>query len=120
MLKALARLAQMPIHSPLRLIPSSSGITSECEPRTNPAAGSPESETRMLSRSYTPTGFSQRSAAQRRLRRSAASRRLFCSTNGCATFMLPDPDGASATCPICGKSRRLSAAPLRPVVARPH
>jgi hypothetical protein len=72
----------------------------------------------MLSRSFTASGFSQRSAAQRRLRRSAAARRLFCSTNGCATFMLVSDDGTSATCPICGNTRRLSALPQP--VARPH
>lgn len=62
----------------------------------------------MLSRTFT-AGFSQRSVAQRRLRRSAANRRLFCSTNGCATYMLPDESGSTASCPICGSTRRLSA-----------
>jgi hypothetical protein len=89
------------------------------EPRTHTAGGSPESDTRMLSRSFTQTGFSQRTAAQRRLRRSAASRRLFCSTNGCTTFMLPDPSGSGATCPICGSTRRLALSVAQPA-ARPH
>jgi hypothetical protein len=118
MLRELARMAQMPKDVPLRPIPSSSGHSSQCEPRTNPAAGSRESDTRMLSRSFTPAGFSQRSVAQRRLRRSAASRRLLCNTNGCATFLLPDPSGSAASCPICGSTRRLSAA-AQPA-ARPH
>ncbi len=30
---------------------------------------------------------------------------LFCSTNGCATFLRPDPRTNVATCPICGMSR---------------
>ncbi len=63
----------------------------------------------MLSRTFSTAGMSQRSAAQRRLRRSAATRHLFCSTNGCTTYMLPDVSGTSATCPICGSRRRLAA-----------
>lgn len=53
-----------------------------------------------------PADMSRRSHAQRRLRRSA-SRRLFCSTNGCTTFLVPDEDGHTATCPVCGLQRRL-------------
>jgi membrane protease subunit (stomatin/prohibitin family) len=62
----------------------------------------------MLSRSHnTPVALGQRAAAQRRLRRSAASRHLFCSTNGCTTFMDVDPSGQVATCHICGNRRWL-------------
>ncbi len=61
----------------------------------------------MLHRSpHTTTNISRRSHAQRRLRR-AAVHRLFCSTNGCPTLLVPDADGRSATCPICGLERRL-------------
>jgi hypothetical protein len=64
----------------------------------------------MLTRSpNTPAALGQRAVAQRRLRRSAASRHLFCSTNGCPTFMDVDASGEVATCHICGNSRRLSA-----------
>jgi hypothetical protein len=48
----------------------------------------------------------RRAQAQRRLRR-AAGRRLFCSTNGCTTYLVPDADGRRATCPICGLHRSL-------------
>jgi hypothetical protein len=60
----------------------------------------------MLHRTPPTTDISRRSHAQRRLRR-AASHRLFCSTNGCPTYLVPDEDGRSATCPICGLQRRL-------------
>ena len=41
---------------------------------------------------HTPTDISRRSHAQRRLRR-AAAQRLFCTTNGCTTFLVPDEEG---------------------------
>jgi hypothetical protein len=45
----------------------------------------------------------------RRLRRrSTATNRLFCSTNGCASFLEIDTDRHIATCPVCGYERRLS------------
>jgi DNA-directed RNA polymerase subunit RPC12/RpoP len=44
----------------------------------------------------------------RRLRRrQATTHRLFCSTNGCASFLELDPEGRVATCPICGYRRLL-------------
>jgi hypothetical protein len=46
-------------------------------------------------------------AARRRIRRVSATNRLFCNTNGCATFMQPDQSGTSATCPICGARRTI-------------
>lgn len=63
----------------------------------------------MLTRSpNTPAALGQRAVAQRRLRRSAASRHLFCSTNGCATLMDLDAIGRVATCHICGNTRQLT------------
>jgi hypothetical protein len=46
----------------------------------------------------------------RRLRRRTTSTpgRLFCSTNGCASFLEIDVDGHQATCPVCGYRRQLS------------
>lgn len=65
----------------------------------------------MLSRTHhTNLSIGQRAVAQRRLRRSASNRNLFCSTNGCTTFMDVDPSGAFATCHICGSQRRLRRA----------
>jgi hypothetical protein len=72
----------------------------------------------MLSRStHTAASVSQRTHAQRRLRRTA-SQRLFCSTNGCTTFLVPDESGERAVCPICGLQRtvsRVAAGPDRRV-----
>ncbi len=63
----------------------------------------------MLTRSLnTPTGLGQRAVAQRRLRRAAVSRFLFCSTNGCPTMMDIDATGQVATCHICGNTRQRS------------
>jgi hypothetical protein len=56
-----------------------------------------------------PARLTQRSQAQRRIRRTSA-RRLFCSTNGCTTFLVPDASGALARCPVCGYQRLLQAA----------
>ncbi|MEA2025201.1 MAG: hypothetical protein U9O18_00775 [Chloroflexota bacterium] len=55
---------------------------------------------------HTPAGISRRSHSQRRLRR-AAAHRLFCSTNGCTTFLVLDETGRRATCPVCGLQRTL-------------
>lgn len=46
-------------------------------------------------------------SARRRIRRSNVANRLFCSTNGCATYLQPDESGTSATCPICGARRTI-------------
>lgn len=73
----------------------------------------------MLHRTPPTTDISRRSHAQRRLRR-AAGHRLFCSTNGCPTLLVPDEDGHSATCPICGLNRRISAATEQPSQHRAH
>jgi hypothetical protein len=45
---------------------------------------------------------------RRQRRRSTAASELFCSTNGCATYLVPDPTTGAATCPVCGLVRRLS------------
>jgi hypothetical protein len=61
----------------------------------------------MLSRSQYSSTIG-RSAAMRRLRRRVSTTpRLFCSTNGCASFLVIDVDGHEATCPICGYRRHL-------------
>jgi hypothetical protein len=54
------------------------------------------------------TDLSRRSHAQRRLRR-AAAHRLFCSTNGCTTYLVPDEEERTASCPVCGLQRTLRA-----------
>lgn len=63
----------------------------------------------MLTRTpHAPDNLSRRSLAQRRIRRTAPNR-LFCSTNGCTTYLVPDEDGRRATCPICGLRRSIRA-----------
>jgi hypothetical protein len=63
----------------------------------------------MLTRSpHAPADLSRRSQAQRRMRR-AASQRLFCSTNGCTTYLVPDDAGLRASCPVCGLQRTIRA-----------
>ena len=74
----------------------------------------------MLSRTpNTPASLSRRTLAQRRLRR-AAPHRLFCSTNGCTTFLVPDDSGEHAVCPVCGLQRTFRASALEASVRRTH
>lgn len=74
----------------------------------------------MLHRSpHTTTSISRRTHAQRRLRR-AAAQRLFCSTNGCTTYLVPDEGGRRATCPVCGLERKLRSASDGQRVSRQH
>jgi len=61
----------------------------------------------MLSRNAT-TNLNRRQSAMRRLRRrNASASMLYCRTNGCASFLVPDQTAGSATCPVCGYTRRL-------------
>ena len=64
----------------------------------------------MLSRSANVTaGFSVRASAMRhQRRRTANAARTYCSTNGCTSFLVLDPETGIGTCPICGYIRRLS------------
>lgn len=50
-----------------------------------------------------------RSASMRRMRRrSTGTSRLYCGTNGCASFLTVDPVRKVAVCDVCGYTRRLS------------
>jgi hypothetical protein len=61
----------------------------------------------MISRTY-QSSFAGRSASMRRMRRrTSATGRLYCGTNGCASFLTIDPDRHLATCEVCGYTRRL-------------
>ena len=71
-------------------------------------AGRPPGRNHVTTRPPTTGMLGRRAQAQRRLRR-AAGRRLFCTTNGCTTYLVPDGDGRRATCPICGLRRSLPA-----------
>jgi hypothetical protein len=61
----------------------------------------------MMSRSTT-SSVAGRSTAMRRLRRRAnVASRLYCSTNGCTSFLEINPESGVARCPICGLVRRI-------------
>ena len=45
---------------------------------------------------------------RRRRATAAQSNRLFCGTNGCASFLDLDPETGTATCHICGFVRRVN------------
>jgi hypothetical protein len=63
----------------------------------------------MLSRATT-NAVAYRSSSMRRMRRRAisATTRLYCSTNGCASFLVIDESAGIAHCEICGYTRRLN------------
>jgi hypothetical protein len=63
----------------------------------------------MLTRhAATPANVSQRASAMRRQRRrTSGNNRLYCATNGCASFLTLDPATGIAHCAICGYSRRV-------------
>ncbi len=62
----------------------------------------------MLTRSL-QTSTIGRAASMRRLRRlTAGPSRLFCSTNGCPSFLEVDHDRGEAICPVCGFRRKLN------------
>jgi hypothetical protein len=62
----------------------------------------------MMTRSTT-TAVAGRASSMRRLRRRAAqSDRLYCRTNGCASFLAVDSATGRAVCPNCGYSRSVA------------
>jgi len=61
----------------------------------------------MMTRTTTAS-VAGRSVAMRRMRRrSSTATRPYCSTNGCTSFLIVDPDTEIASCPICGFTRRM-------------
>jgi hypothetical protein len=62
----------------------------------------------MLSRTITPSLPTRASSMRRLRRRSTGAQRLYCATNGCTSFLTEDASGTTASCRICGYSRRLS------------
>ena len=62
----------------------------------------------MLSRATT-NAVAYRASSMRRMRRRAAqATRLYCSTNGCTSFLVIDEVAGVAHCDICGYTRRLN------------
>jgi hypothetical protein len=62
----------------------------------------------MQTRSYNHSHVNHRASARRRIRRTAGTHRLFCTTNGCATYLEADPVAHLAVCPICGARRTIN------------
>jgi hypothetical protein len=67
----------------------------------------------MMTRTTTAS-VSGRSVAMRRMRRRAhtagqatQTHRFYCRTNGCTSYLQVDPARGTATCEICGYTRRL-------------
>ncbi len=64
----------------------------------------------MLSRSMTHSNSARAGSIRRMRRRTTAAAtpgRIFCSTNGCPSFLELDQETGVATCQICGFNRRL-------------
>lgn len=61
----------------------------------------------MLSRTYQSSIVGRSASIRRMRRRSMATTRLYCRTNGCTSFLELHPEGGIATCPVCGYSRRI-------------
>jgi hypothetical protein len=61
----------------------------------------------MLSRTYHSSVVGRSAAMRRQRRRTSGTGRLFCTTNGCPSFMTIDTDRQLAHCEICGATRRL-------------
>ncbi len=62
----------------------------------------------MLSRSTTNAVANRASSMRRMRRRAAHAYRLYCSTNGCTSFLVIDEVAGTAHCEICGYTRRLN------------
>ena len=62
----------------------------------------------MLSRSLHTSTIGRAASARRLRRRQVGVLRLYCATNGCASFLEPDVEANQAVCPVCGYRRRLS------------
>jgi hypothetical protein len=61
----------------------------------------------MLSRSIHSSVIGRSASMRRMRRRTGGAVRLYCGTNGCASFLELDPEASVASCPVCGFRRRL-------------
>jgi hypothetical protein len=61
----------------------------------------------MLTRATTNAVAHRASSMRRMRRRAVAATRLYCSTNGCTSYLVIDETGSTAHCEICGYTRRL-------------
>jgi hypothetical protein len=71
-------------------------------------ASQKETNTQIMMTRTTTASVAGRSVAMRRMRRRASTAtRPYCSTNGCTSFLVVDPDTNVATCPVCGFTRHM-------------
>lgn len=61
----------------------------------------------MLTRATTNAVAYRASSIRRMRRRATAATRLYCSTNGCTSFLVIDERSGIAHCEICGLTRTL-------------
>ena len=61
----------------------------------------------MLSRTYQSSMVGRSASIRRMRRRSLATTRLYCRTNGCTSFLELFPERGMAVCPVCSFTRRL-------------
>lgn len=61
----------------------------------------------MLSRATTNAVAYRASSMRRMRRRASAATRLYCSTNGCTSFLVVDETNGIAHCEICGYTRKV-------------
>lgn len=63
----------------------------------------------MLSRTTTTSVVTRASSMRRQRRRAlAAGNHVYCSTNGCTSYLVVDERAGLARCQICGYTRRVS------------
>ena len=62
----------------------------------------------MLTRSLHTSTIGRAASVRRLRRRQVGATRLYCATNGCTSFLEPEPNATEAVCPVCGYRRRLS------------
>jgi hypothetical protein len=61
----------------------------------------------MLTRATTNAVAYRQSSMRRMRRRTTAATRLYCSTNGCTSFLVIDEESGVAHCEICGFIRKI-------------
>jgi len=61
----------------------------------------------MLTRTFHSSVVGRSASIRRQRRRTNSVGRLYCGTNGCASFLTIQPDQRIASCEVCGYVRRL-------------
>jgi hypothetical protein len=61
----------------------------------------------MLTRTHHSSVVGRSASIRRMRRRSIASTKLYCRTNGCTSFLEVQPERGLAVCPVCGYTKHL-------------